>query len=314
MNILVTGGAGFIGSKVALTLAGLGHQVVVIDNFNEYYDPTLKRARQTELLGDIAVHELDITDQAALEKLFAAEQFDAVCHLAAQAGVRYSVDHPEVYVQTNVAGTQGLLEVMRTHEVSRFVYASTSSAYGTETTMPFVEDMPADRPMSVYAATKRSGELVAHAYHSLYGFDVTCLRFFTVYGPWGRPDMALFKFTKAMLGGESIDVYNNGDMRRDFTYVDDIVAGFVAAVERPFGYEIINLGNGAPTSLLDFITILEQELGVTAQKNLLPMQPGDVAETYADISKAQELLDFTPHTDVATGVRNFVTWYKNYYQ
>ncbi|MDA8597025.1 SDR family NAD(P)-dependent oxidoreductase [Candidatus Pacebacteria bacterium] len=313
MKILVTGGAGFIGSAVAKRLSEAGHDVVVVDNFNEYYDVELKRARERELLPGAKVVEADITNASAMDALFSAEEFDLVCHLAAQAGVRYSVEQPEVYIDTNVRGTQLLLEMMHHHGVDRMVFASTSSVYGTDTAMPFTEDAPADTPMSVYAATKRSGELIAHAYHSLYGTEVTCLRFFTVYGPWGRPDMALFKFTKAMLAGEPIDIYNHGDMKRDFTYIDDIVSGFVAAVERPLGYEVINLGHGQPTSLLEFIAVLETELGVTAEKNLLPMQLGDVSETFAKTDKAKELLGFAPQTSVEAGVQAFVAWYRSYH-
>lgn len=235
MKILVTGGAGFIGSAVARRLADMQHEVVVLDDFNEYYDVDLKRARVRSLLHTIQVVEGSITDERLLSELFAAESFDAVCHLAAQAGVRYSLDHPGLYVETNVRGTQALLEAMHTHGVKRMVYASTSSAYGDSATIPFRESDSADRPVSIYAATKRAGELIAYTYAHLYGMDVTCLRFFTVYGPWGRPDMALFKFTDAMLKGQPIDVYNNGSHRRDFTYIDDVVDGFVRAVAKPLG-------------------------------------------------------------------------------
>ena len=314
MKILVTGGAGFIGSAVTRRLLEAGHTVVAIDNFNEYYDQSLKRARAEHFLEGALVVEGDITDETLIDSLFAEHQFDLVCHLAAQAGVRYSVEHPEVYVDSNVRGTQILFECMHKHGTIRMVYASSSSVYGIDTPVPFTEDGTADRPASVYAATKRSGELLAHAYHNLYGIETTCLRFFTVYGPWGRPDMALFKFTEKMLAGESIDIYNNGEMRRDFTYIDDIVNGFVAAVEQPLGYEILNLGHGAPTSLLDFVTVLERELGIEAQKNLLPMQPGDVYETYADITKAKDLLHFEAKIGVADGVKAFTDWYKEHQQ
>jgi UDP-glucuronate 4-epimerase len=312
-KILVTGGAGFIGSALTRRLLDEGHDVVVIDNFNEYYDVSLKRARVEALLSGAIVLEGDFTDEAFLEEVFSTHSFDVVCHLGAQAGVRHSLQHPEVYVHTNVRGTQLILEMMHKYAVKRIVYASTSSAYGDTREVPFRETQPADRPLSVYAATKRAGEMLIYAYHNLYGIDATCLRFFTVYGPWGRPDMALFKFTHAMMHDEPIDVYNSGEHRRDFTYIDDIVSGFVAAVYTPLPYEIINLGNGSSVHLLSFIEMLEKELGITAQKNLLPLQEGDVFETYADTHKAHELLGYTPKTSVAEGVKHFVAWYRAFY-
>lgn len=314
MKILVTGGAGFIGSAIAQRLNSEGHTVVVIDDFNPYYDVNLKRARAQFLLEGVTVVEGSILDEHFLDTLFSREKFDVVCHLAAQAGVRYSFENPQIYVDTNVKGTQLLLEAMHTHGVGRLVYASTSSIYGNEAPSPFKEDYHAYKPVSIYAATKQAGELLAYTYASLYGMQVTSLRFFTVYGPWGRPDMALFKFTNAMLKGEPIPVYNNGQHRRDFTYIDDIVSGFVAAVATPLQYEIINLGNGAPTELMDFIGLLEKELGLVAQKEMLPMQVGDVFETYADTSKAQELLNFKAEVPVAEGVHRFVEWYRDFYK
>ncbi len=314
MNILVTGGAGFIGSATAKRLSDDGHTVVVVDNFNTYYDQQLKRDRVAALIPDVSIVELDITDGDKLDQLFSEHTFEAVCHFAAQAGVRYSVDAPEVYVTTNVLGTQILLETMQKHQVMQFVYASTSSAYGTDTAAPFNESVAADRPVSVYAATKRAGELLAHSYHQQYGIQVTCLRFFTVYGPWSRPDMAMLKFAQKIDAGESIDIYNHGDLRRDFTYVDDIVEGFVRAVAQPLDYEIINLGNGAPVELVYFVDLLEKELGKTAIKNMLPMQPGDVYETYADTTKAKDLLGFEAKTHFDQGVRKFVDWYRSYYK
>jgi len=314
MKILVTGAAGFIGSAVANRLKEDGHEVVGVDNFNEYYDVALKKARVDVLLAGVEVVEADITDSQPVEALFATHHFDAVAHLAAQAGVRYSIDHPEVYVHSNVVGTQTLLEIMRKYEVKQMVYASTSSVYGNNSTLPFIETEPADKPVSIYAATKRAGELLSHTYAHLYDMDITCLRFFTVYGPWGRPDMALFKFTKAMIEGDAIDVYNNGDLKRDFTYVDDIVDGFVSALQKPMGYEIINLGNGSPVELMQFISVLEKELGLEAKKQLLPMQQGDVFETYADISRARERLGYEPKTHVSEGVKNFAAWYKDFYR
>jgi len=312
MNILVTGGAGFIGSALAKRLFDIGHKVVVVDNFNDYYDLQLKRNRVKHLVPHVPVYFLDITHAQALGALFQAEKFDLVCHLAAQAGVRYSLDCPEEYVHSNVLGTQTILEVMQKKGVKRMVFASTSSVYGTNTPAPFKEDAPADAPVSIYAATKRSGELLAHTYHSLFGIETTCLRFFTVYGPWSRPDMAMLKFASNMVKGEPIDIYNNGDLRRDFTYIDDIVEGFVLAIQKPLGFEIVNLGNGAPIQLLDFVGVLEEQLGVKATKNLLPMQLGDVYETYADTSKAKRVLGFEAKTDFKDGVKNFVDWFKRY--
>lgn len=312
MKILVTGGAGFIGSATATRLVADGHEVVVIDNFNPYYDQQLKRDRVAALIPDVPMVEFDITDVDKLDQLFSEHSFDVVCHFAAQAGVRYSVDAPEVYVTTNVLGTQTLLEMMKKHQVMQFVYASTSSAYGVDTPAPFSEDVSADRPVSVYAATKRAGELLAHSYHKQFGMQVTCLRFFTVYGPWSRPDMAMLKFAQKIDAGEPIDIYNNGDLRRDFTYIGDIVEGFVRAIEQPLDYEIINLGNGRPVELLHFIELLEKALGKTVQKNLLPMQQGDVYETYADTSKAKELLGFQAKTNFEEGIQNFAQWYRSY--
>lgn len=310
MKILVTGGAGFIGSALAKRLQTEGHEVVVFDNFNEYYDVELKRARQEAFLSKVAVVEGDITDQTVLTELFAAHQFDVVCHLAAQAGVRYSVECPDVYIKTNVLGTQLLFETMQQHGVKRMVFASTSSVYGTTTAVPFTEAAPADRPVSIYAATKRAGELIAHTYHSLYGIETTCLRFFTVYGPWSRPDMAMLKFAELMRAGKPIDVYNHGNQKRDFTHISDIVAGFVKAVETPLGYEIINLGKGSPTELTTYIEILEKALGVTAEKQFLPGQPGDVAVTYADTTKARDKLGFEAAMDIEAGIETFAEWFR----
>ncbi len=312
MKVLVTGGAGFIGSALAKRLHDDGHEVVVIDNFNQYYDPALKRKRQEHFLSDVKVVEGDITDVGSVDKLFAEHNFDAVCHLAAQAGVRYSVEAPEVYVSTNVMGTELLLEAMKKHEVKQMVYASTSSAYGVTAESPFKETESSDRPVSVYAATKRAGEMLAHVYHQQCGINTTCLRFFTVYGPWSRPDMAMLKFAELMAKGEPIEVFNEGDLRRDFTYIDDIVEGFVLALEKPLGYEVINLGNGSPVELMDFIGLMEREMDVVAKKEYLPMQTGDVYETYADTSKAKELLGFEAKTSFADGVAAFTKWFKGY--
>lgn len=311
-NILVTGGAGFIGNALIRRLHADGHTVVCLDNVNEYYDPSLKEARLALLDHSIPVHRVDITDAAALEEVFRAYTFDTVCHLAAQAGVRYSIEHPEAYIESNFTGLFHMLECMKEHDVPHLVFASSSSVYGAAEDVPFAEDQPADRPVSLYAATKRSGELLAHAYHKVHGLNVTALRFFTVYGPYGRPDMAPMLFTEKILAGEPIDVFNNGDMRRDFTYIDDIVDGFARATTRSFPYEIINLGNGSPVELLTFIETLEEVLGETAEKNLLPMQPGDVPQTYADTEKAKELLGFEAKTDIRDGLKQFVKWYREY--
>lgn len=312
-NVLVTGGAGFIGSALAKRLHDEGNTVVVLDNFNDYYDPSLKRARQDVLLQGIEAIEGDITNTDLIEKVFAEHQFDVVCHFAAQAGVRYSVENPSAYVLTNVLGTQILLEAMQKYCVKQMVYASTSSVYGIDAQSPFQEIEKADKPVSVYAATKRSGELLAHSYHTQYGMDITCLRFFTVYGPWSRPDMAMLKFAQQMTAGESIDIYNEGDLQRDFTYIDDIVEGFVLSVHTPLGYEVLNIGNGKPIELMDFVLLLEKELDIKAKKNMLPMQQGDVYQTYADTTKAKELLGFEARTSFEAGVKKFVEWYKEYY-
>jgi len=313
-TILVTGGAGFIGSALTKRLVEHGNDVVVIDNFNQYYDPELKRKRQEVFLGDAVVVEGDITDQICLEELFTEYEFDAVAHLAAQAGVRYSVEVPESYVAANVLGTQTLLEAMRKHEVKQLVYASTSSVYGINTPLPFLETASADKPVSVYAATKRAGELLAHSYYQQYDIHATCLRFFTVYGPWSRPDMAMLKFAEKIQQGLAIDVYNHGNLRRDFTYIDDIVNGFIGALSKSLGYEIINLGNGTPVELMHFIELLEKYLGKTAKKNMIDMQQGDVFETYADITKAKELLGYKPQIGFDEGTQVFVDWFKSYFR
>ncbi len=312
MKCLVTGGAGFIGSALALKLSEQGHDVVVVDNFNEYYDASLKRNRVRHLIPHIPIYFLDITEQAALTALMKHYQFDVVCHLAGQAGVRYSVEAPEVYIHSNVRGTQSILEAMRTCGIKRMVFASTSSVYGIDSTMPFKETANADRPVSIYAATKRTSEMMAYTYYQQYQIQTTCLRFFTVYGPWSRPDMAMIKFADAILKDQPIELYNEGKLRRDFTYVDDIVAGLARAVERPLGYEIVNLGNGSPVDLLDYVATLESALGKNAERKLLPMQPGDVYETYADITKAQALLGYHPSTNFKDGVKQFADWYKVY--
>lgn len=312
MHILVTGAAGFIGSAVAAALVRRGHTVTALDSFSPYYDVTLKERRGAVVIPEVPIERISITDRVALERLFARAPIDLVCHLAAQAGVRYSVTHPETYVETNVVGTQVLLEVMREFGVKKLVNASTSSVYGNDTATPFSEAASADRPVSVYAATKRAAELLAHAYHSTHGFAVTHLRFFTVYGPWSRPDMALWKFTEALLNQEPIILYNQGNLVRDFTHIDDIVAGFTTAVESVHGYDIYNLGSGRPVRLTDYVAAIERATGLTAQVQLVGMQHGDVYETYADITAAQRDLNYNPHVLLDDGVRSFVTWFQAY--
>lgn len=314
MKILVTGGAGFIGSHLVIKLIEGGHEVVVVDNLNQYYDPKLKVDRLKQFEDKIHFEKVDITDFDSLKNVFEKHKFDKIAHLAAQAGVRYSITHPHVYTQTNFLGTGYLYDLAVKHEVKDIVFASTSSVYGESPNTPFRESEPADRPVSIYAATKRACELLGASYHKLYGLNVTNLRFFTVYGPWGRPDMALFKFVDSILKGEAIDVYNNGDMKRDFTYVDDIVEGFIAALDKPMGYEIINLGHGEPVYLTNFIKVIEKELGKDAKMNFLPMQPGDVPVTYADNRKAKELLNFEPKVGIDEGVARFIGWYKDYHK
>jgi len=312
MKVLVTGGAGFIGYHFIMKLLAEGHEVICVDNMNDYYDPELKKARLAQFKGKVSFHKTDIADRDALEKAF-QEKPDKVCHFAAQAGVRYSLENPFVYGESNYMGTLNIFELAKRHNVSDIVFASTSSIYGLNEDMPFSEGQRVDRQVSIYAASKRGCELLAHVYNHLFGLNITCLRFFTVYGPWGRPDMALFKFTKNILEGKPIDVYNNGDMMRDFTYVADIVEGFYLALQKPMGYEIMNIGCGNPVRLMDYIKTLEECLGRKAECNMMGMQPGDVKATSADISKARELLGYEPKVMVAEGVKNFVDWYKEYH-
>jgi len=254
-----------------------------------------------------------VADKDELEKIFSENKIDKICHFAAQAGVRYSIENPFVYADSNYVGTLNLFEFAKRYDVKHIVHASTSSIYGLNEKMPFTEDQRVDTPISIYSASKRGCELLAHAYNHLFGLNITCLRFFTVYGPFGRPDMALFKFTKKILDDKPIDVYNHGDMMRDFTYVGDIVEGFFLALEKPLGYEILNLGCGNPVKLMDYIRILEENLGKKAEINFMDMQPGDVKATSADISKAKEMLGFNPKVNVEEGVKRFVEWYKEYY-
>ena len=323
MRILVTGTAGFIGYHVAERLLARGDQVVGLDNLNDYYDPALKRARLRRLEGlpGFRFVQLDLADRAGMAELFATERFDRVIHLAAQAGVRYSITHPTAYLDSNLTGFGHVLEGCRAQDIGHLVYASSSSVYGGNTKMPFAETDTVDHPVSLYAATKKANELMAHTYSHLYGFPTTGLRFFTVYGPWGRPDMAYHLFTRAILAGEAIPVFNHGDMKRDFTYIDDVVEGVLRVMDRPAvapvagsaPYRVFNIGNSKPVQLLDFIGCIERALGRTAAKRLLPMQPGDVPATYACTQALQDWVGFAPSTPLEDGVRNFVNWYREYY-
>ena len=333
-KILVTGVAGFIGFYLTKKLLARGEEIVGIDNINDYYDVTLKKDRLAQLEGqtDFQFHKLDLADRQGMAKLFADLQPEKVVHLAAQAGVRYSLEDPHAYVDSNLVGTMNILEGCRHSEVQHLVFASSSSVYGANTKKPFSVHDNVDHPVSLYAATKKSNELMAHCYSHLYNLPVTGLRFFTVYGPWGRPDMALFIFTKAILAGNPIDVFNYGQMRRDFTYIDDIVEGVIRVLDKNpepnpewsgfhpdpgtsyAPYKIYNIGNNHPVELLHFIEVLEQALGKKAQKNLLPMQAGDVMETYADIDDLERDTGFKPKTPIEVGIPQFVDWYRSYYR
>lgn len=312
---LVTGAAGFIGFHVAQALLERGERVVGFDEMNEYYDLRLKRDRVARLFthDNFTFYEEDLADQEAVEGVFTDHQIEIIANLAAQAGVRYSLVDPHAYVRSNLKGFMNLLEAARRFPVENFVYASSSSVYGKTSRSPLKESQRVDTPVSLYAATKRAGELMAHSYHHIFKIPLTGLRLFTVYGPWGRPDMALFLFTKAIMEGSPIKVFNHGKMRRDFTYIDDIVAGILASLANPFGYEIFNLGNSNTVPLMDFIATLEEYLGMEADKEFLPLQPGDVVETAADITKAREMLGFDPKIDIKEGIKRFVEWYRDYY-
>jgi len=316
MRILVTGAAGFIGFHLSKRLLERGDRVVGVDNMNAYYDVRLKEAR-VELLRPSPAFELvraDLADRDAMEKLFASGRFDAIVNLAAQAGVRYSVQNPYTYVESNVVGFLNVLEGARRHGTGHLVFASTSSVYGLGTDLPYKESADTDHPISLYAATKKSNEVMAHSYAHLFGIPTTGLRFFTVYGPWGRPDMALFTFTRGILEGTAIPVFNEGRMVRDFTYIDDIVEGVVRVIDRPAPYRIFNIGNHRRVELMDYIHAFEVALGKKAKLELLPMQPGDVRATEADTTALHEATGFTPATPVEEGVRRFVKWYREYYK
>ncbi|MDB5190775.1 MAG: hypothetical protein JWQ96_338 [Segetibacter sp.] len=348
MKILVTGTAGFIGYHLAERLINRGDEVVGLDSVNDYYDPQLKYTRlanhgilkeqvqyntlvKSATKQNYSFIQLRLEDRECIGSLFAKEQFDVVVSLAAQAGVRYSITNPQVYVDSNIVGFTNIIEGCRHNNVKHFVYASSSSVYGMNETVPFSTKQNVDHPISLYAASKKSNELMAHVYSHLFNLPTTGLRFFTVYGPWGRPDMALFLFTKAILAGEEIQVFNNGDMVRDFTYVDDIVEGVVRVVDSPpkgdknwkenegdpststAPYKIYNIGNNNPVTLLDFIIAIEEELGIEAKKKFLPLQPGDVPATYAEVSDLVANLNYQPNTSIKDGIAAFIKWYRSYY-
>ena len=334
MKILLTGAAGFIGMTTTLRLLARGDEVVGLDNLNDYYDVTLKQRRLDRLVShkNFRFVKMDVADRSGVETLFAKAKFDRAIHLAAQAGVRYSLKNPHAYVDSNIVGFVNILEGCRHNNVQHLTYASSSSVYGGNTRMPFSEHDSVDHPVSLYAATKKANELMAHTYSHLYGLPTTGLRFFTVYGPWGRPDMALFLFTKAILEGRAIDVFNHGNMQRDFTYVDDIVEGVIRVSDRIAAanptydamqadpatsnapYRVFNIGNNNPVPLLDFIACIENALGRTAEKRLLPLQDGDVPATYANTDALRDWVGFVPGTSVQDGIGRFVAWYREYYK
>jgi UDP-glucuronate 4-epimerase len=333
MKILVTGAAGFIGFHTSKRLLERGDTVVGLDNFNDYYDVGLKESRADVLAGYDAfdMQRIDLADRAAVEKLFADEGFDKVVHLAAQAGVRYSIENPHAYIDSNIVGTTNILEGCRHNGVEHLVYASSSSVYGANSAMPFSIHQNVDHPLALYGATKKANELMAHTYSNLYDLPTTGLRFFTVYGPFGRPDMALFLFTKAIIEGKPIDVFNYGKHKRDFTYIDDIVEGVIRTMDHTAQpnpdwdpanpdpgtssapYRIYNIGNQQPVELARYIEVIEECLGRVAEKNLLPLQPGDVPDTYADVQDLVDDVDYKPATTIDTGIRNFIDWYLDYY-
>ena len=334
MKILVTGAAGFIGAALCKRLLDRDDDVVGVDNINDYYDINLKLARLNQLIEyeRFKFIKIDISDRNLISELFSREEFDSVIHLAAQAGVRYSISNPHAYIDSNIVGFMNILEGCRHNSVKHLAYASSSSVYGANTSMPFSVHDNVDHPVSLYAASKKANELMAHTYSHLYNLPTTGLRFFTVYGPWGRPDMSLFMFTRNILDEKPIDVFNYGNHRRDFTYIDDIVEGIMRVIDRPAQsnpswnsdspdpgtslapYRVYNIGNNNPVNLLNFIEILENSLGKAAIKNFLPIQPGDVPDTYADVSDLVNDLGYQPRTLLTTGIANFVAWYKNFYK
>jgi len=333
-KILVTGAAGFIGSHLCIRLLERGDEVIGLDNLNDYYEVSLKEARLARFLEheNFRFVKMDLSDREAMEALFAEEKFDKVVNLAAQAGVRYSLQNPHAYIDSNIVGFTNVLEGCRHNHIKHLVYASSSSVYGANETMPFSEHDNVDHPLSLYAASKKANELMAHSYAHLYGLPVTGLRFFTVYGPWGRPDMAFFLFTKAILEGRSIDVFNHGKMQRDFTYIDDIVEGVIRVLDHTAEsdldwsgmqpdpasskapWRIYNIGNSSSVELMSYIDAIEKALGMVAKKNFMPMQAGDVMATYADVKDLMNDVGFKPSTTVEDGIKSFVDWYKGYYQ
>ena len=333
MKILVTGSAGFIGSALCIKLLERGDKVIGIDNHNDYYDPSIKEARLMRHLNhkDYEHFRVNLEDFNSINQIFKDNNFDCVVNLAAQAGVRYSIENPMAYINTNIVGFTNILECCRYGNVSNLVYASSSSVYGANTKMPFSIHDNVDHPLSLYAASKKSNELMAHTYSHLFNLPTTGLRFFTVYGPWGRPDMALFKFTKSMLNKEKIQVFNFGKHRRDFTYIDDIVEGVIKVIDNPAApnknwngfnpdpssskapWRVYNIGNNSPVELLDYIEAIEKALGISAVKEFLPLQPGDVPDTFANVDDFEKEFDFKPSTPVNYGVKNFVDWFKDYY-
>jgi UDP-glucuronate 4-epimerase len=314
LKVLVTGVAGFIGMHCAERLLARGDEVVGLDSLSAYYSVELKRARLERLRHQrFSFHHQDIVDAAALERVFASARPDAVLHLAAQAGVRYSLENPNSYVQSNLVGFANILEACRAHRPRHLVFASSSSVYGTNPKLPWSESDNVDHPISLYAATKKANELSAHAYSHLFGLNTTGLRFFTVYGPWGRPDMSAFLFARAILEGKPIQVFNHGDMQRDFTYIDDIVEGTLRVLDQPARYAIYNIGNHAPVRLLDYIALLERALGKKAKLDMQPMQPGDVKATYADTTALQRAVGFAPATPLEAGLQRFADWFRSYH-
>jgi UDP-glucuronate 4-epimerase len=332
MKILVTGAAGFIGFHLCKKLIELDHEVVGLDNLNGYYDINLKMARLKQLgVSDVFEHKISISktipekfhyiklnleDQVHLPQLFNKYKFDAVCNLAAQAGVRYSLEDPMVYVESNIVGFMNLLECIRHNNVKKLVYASSSSVYGNSVQVPFSVKQKVDEPISLYAATKKANELMAYTYSHLFSIQTVGLRFFTVYGPWGRPDMAMFLFTDAILNNKPIKVFNNGNLSRDFTYIDDVIEGVVATLvseNKKELYSIYNIGNSKPVKLLDFIKEIEKQTGINAKKEMIPMQPGDVEKTFANVDELKADYNYSPNTDISIGVENFIEWYKKYY-
>lgn len=315
-TILVTGSAGFIGFHTAQKLLQKKYRVIGLDNFNNYYDPSLKEAR-TKILKKFPNYKLyrgNLENLNLLKKIFKENKIDQICHLAAQAGVRYSLTHPHTYIQSNIVGFVNLIDTAKNAGVRDFIYASSSSVYGNNKKIPFSVSEPVDHPLSLYAASKKSNELIAYVYHHLFGMHCTGLRFFTVYGPYGRPDMALFLFCKAILQNKTIKVFNHGRMRRDFTYIDDIVGGIIASLNKAYPYEVFNLGNHQTVELNYFINCIEKNLGKKARRKYLPMQAGDVPATWADIRASQKKLGFKPKVSIENGIRRFIKWYQEYYQ